>query len=191
MRTFIAVELPDEVRKNIVELINELKTTEAAVKWVEQQNLHITLKFLGWVEDRKVDEMIALTKSAVEKTGSFKVKVEGLGTFPSGKSPRVIWVGVSEGNDQLTNLANALEKAFSKAGYRSEEREFNSHITIGRVKEKKGVDKLTNKINELKSSEGKVRGLEFGEAIIDHINIMKSTLTPKGPIYEVVKEVRL
>ncbi|MGB9613444.1 MAG: RNA 2',3'-cyclic phosphodiesterase [Candidatus Margulisiibacteriota bacterium] len=184
MRTFIAVELPDEVRKNITELINELKTTEAAVKWVEQQNLHITLKFLGWVEDRKINEVMDLIKKAVEKTGSFKAKFAGLGTFPAGKTPRVVWVGVKDGSDRLTNLANALEKTLSQAGYRSQEREFSSHVTIGRIKEKKGVDKLIAKISEFKSS-------EFGEAIVNHVDLMKSTLTPKGPIYEKIGEILL
>lgn len=184
MRTFIAVELPDEVRKNIVELINELKDAGAAIKWVEEKNLHITLKFLGWVEDRKVDNVIELASKAAAGTGSFKAKFEGLETFPPGKAPRVVWIGVSEGSDKLVKMANALEDNFSQAGYRSEKREFSSHVTIGRVKEKKGVDKLKEKIESIKEA-------KFGEVLVDHINIMKSTLTPKGPIYEVIKEVKL
>lgn len=184
MRTFISVELPDEVRKNIAELIIELKTVDAAVKWVEAQNLHITLKFLGWVEDRKIDNMMELTSKAVAGMGSFKAKFEGMGTFPPGKSPRVVWVGVSEGGDKLIKLASSLEETLSNAGYRSEKREFNSHVTIGRIKESNGVDKLKEKIESLKD-------VKFGEAWVDSISIMKSTLTPKGPIYERIKEVKL
>lgn len=182
MRTFISVELPDEVKKNITELVNELKTTEASVKWVEAENLHITLKFLGWVEDRKVDNLIDLTTKAVAGAGSFKAKFEGLGTFPEGKRPRVIWVGTAEGRDKLCNLAKALEETLSKAGFLSEEKEFKPHITIGRVKEKKGVDKLKEKIKGIKDA-------KFGEALVDRIYIMKSTLTPKGPIYEKIKSI--
>ena len=185
MRTFIAVELPDEVRKNIALLINELKEVGGtAVKWVEEKNLHITLKFLGWVEDRKVDNLIELVTGAAAGTESFKAKFEGTGTFPPGKSPRVIWIGTSEGGDKLKKLADSLEENLSKAGYRSEEREFSSHITIGRVKDNKGVDKLVEKM-------GKIKDPKFGEAVIGSVNIMKSTTTPKGPVYEKIKEVKL
>ncbi len=184
MRIFIAVELPDEVKKNIVELVSELKEVGSGVKWVEEKNLHITLKFLGWVEDRKVDHVVELATKAAGGTGSFKAKFEGTGTFPSGKNPRVVWVGMGEGGEKLKKLADSLEESLSNAGYRSEEKEFSSHVTIGRVKEKKGVEKLKEKMADFKDP-------KFGEAIIDHIDIMKSTLTPKGPIYERIKEVKL
>jgi 2'-5' RNA ligase len=184
MRTFISVELPDEVKKNIVELINELKESGAGVKWVEGKNLHITLKFLGWIEDKNLDNLIELTQKAVSNSGSFKAGFAGMGTFPENKTPRVVWVGTEEGGDKLCELANRLEKALAQAGFRREEREFKAHLTIGRVKEKKGVDKLKEKL-------GTYRNPKFGEAIVDRIYIMKSTLTPKGPIYEIIKEVKL
>jgi 2'-5' RNA ligase len=178
------VELPDEVKKNIAELANELKAAGAGVKWVEAKNLHISLKFLGWVEDRKLDELTDLTTKAVAGTGSFKARFESIGTFPEGKSPRVIWAGTVEGGERLCNLAKILEETLSKAGFRSEDREFKPHITIARVKEKKGADKLKEKIGNIKEA-------KFGEALVDRIYIMKSTLTPTGPIYEKVKEVKL
>jgi 2'-5' RNA ligase len=184
MRTFIAVELPDEVKKNIIELVNELKEVGSAVKWVDEKNLHITLKFLGWVEDRKVDNVVELATKVAGGTGSFKAKFEGMGTFPSGKSPRVVWVGIGEGGEKLKKLANSLEETLASAGYRSEEREFSSHVTIGRIKESKGVDKLKEKMESIKDP-------KFGEALVDHIDIMKSTLTPKGPVYETVMSVML
>lgn len=135
MRTFIAVELPAEVRKNITGLVNELKEVGSGVRWVEEKNLHITLKFLGWVEERKVDNLIELVTGAAAGTGRFKAKFEGLGTFPPGKDPRVIWVGTTEGGERLKELADSLEENLSQAGYRSEGREFSSHVTIGRVKD--------------------------------------------------------
>ncbi|MBI5078968.1 RNA 2',3'-cyclic phosphodiesterase [Candidatus Saganbacteria bacterium] len=198
MRMFVSVELPDEVRNKLAELIGELKNTGAAVKWVGENNLHITLKFLGWVDDPKKDEVIELTGKAASGTGKFKIKFEGVGTFPcppagaaGGKSPRVIWVGVSKGGDRLVKMAKALEKNLSQAGYKSEKRDFASHITIGRVndpmqsgQEKKGVDKLIEKIGSFRSS-------EFGEMLVNQINVMQSILTPKGPIYEKIKEVKI
>ena len=191
MRLFIAAEITDEVRKNIAELIGELKETGAAVKWVEADNLHVTLKFLGWVEDRKVAELESLVEKAVTKTGGFKAKFEETGTFPAGKTPRVIWVGISEGGKELKKIADSLEGALARSGYRSEEREFSAHLTLGRVKDlpagrqdNKGVDKLKEKIEQHRDS-------SFGEVWVNSIAIMKSNLTPKGPVYEKIKEVKL
>lgn len=184
MRLFISAELPDKVKENIDKITAELKSSGGAVKWVEARNLHITLKFLGWVKDRELDNIIAETGKAVGNTESFKAAFKGLGTFPEGKTPRVIWVGTVKGGDELCSLAKNLEETLLKAGYRKEEREFKSHITIGRVKEKKGLEKLKEKFESLKAE-------NFGEALIDRIYIMKSTLTRKGPVYETIKEVKL
>ncbi len=187
MRTFISVELPDEVKGKIGEFIKELDDAEMKVKWVKKDNLHLTLKFLGWVEDKNLDKLIRSTEKAVSNSGSFKVSFRGTGTFPpclpagrEGKNPRVVWVGTEEGGDELCDLADRL----SKIGSRREKREFKAHLTIGRVKEKKGVDKLLKKLERFKD-------IKFGEATVDRIFIMKSTLTSKGPIYEIFKEAKL
>lgn len=184
MRLFISAELPDRLKENIDKITAELKNSTAAVKWVEARNLHLTLKFLGWVKDQELDHIIAETGKAAAKTGSFKAAFSGLGAFPDGKSIRVIWVGTVKGGDELCRLAKDLEETLSKAGYRKEEREFKPHLTIGRVKEKQRLEKLKEKIESLKAE-------NFGEALIDRIYIMKSTLTRKGPIYEIIKEVKL
>ena len=182
MRTFISVELPDEVKKNVVELISELDDSGANVKWVKAENLHMTLKFLGWVEDKNLDKLIELATKAVAGSGSFKAKFFGVGIFSS----RVVWAGTAEGGGKLCDLAKNLEEVLAKAGFRSEAREFKPHLTIGRVriKDKKGIDKLIKKIESNKNA-------EFGEALVDRIYIMKSTLTRAGPIYEKYKEVKL
>jgi len=198
MRLFIAVEIPDEIKKNILELINELKKVEASIKWVEEKYLHITLKFLGSVEDKDLEKLVSMVSKTVNIFGSFKVNFSGMGTFPEGKAPRVVWVGTTEGAETLVKLADGLENSLSPAGFRSEQREFKPHLTIGRIKavpahayrqaggrqEKKGVD-------ELKARMASIKNPEFGEAMIDRIFIMKSTLTAKGPIYEKIREVKL
>jgi len=184
MRSFISVELPDDLKKTISASTAVLREIESGIKWVEEQNLHLTLKFLGWVEDKDIDKMLRLAEESVKGAGSFRLKLSGTGTFPEGKSPRVVWIGVAEGGERLKEIAEKLEEKLSKAGFRSEEREFSSHLTLGRVKDKKGVDLLIEKIKEGKEQ-------VFGELVVDHINVMKSTLTPKGPIYERIKEVKL
>ncbi|MDD5382603.1 MAG: RNA 2',3'-cyclic phosphodiesterase [Candidatus Margulisbacteria bacterium] len=184
MRAFISVELPDEVKKKIAELITELKEIDLAVKWVETRNLHITLKFLGGVKENDLDELIEISTKAVAGSSSFNARFESLGTFPEGKNPRVIWVGTEEGGDKLCQLAESLENELSKAGFKRGEKAFKPHITIGRIKGNKGVDKLKEKMMNYKNP-------GFGAALIDRVHIMKSTLTPKGPVYETIKEVRL
>lgn len=184
IRLFISVELPDGIKDRLAELISELKRSGAGIKWVKPQNLHLTLKFLGWVEDSQVDEIIELSAKSVAGAGSFKARFEGLGTFPGGKAPRVIWVGTAEGGGALCKLAKDLEKNMSEAGFRKEERAFKPHLTIGRVKERKGLAKLTKQI-------GGIKDAGFGEVLVDRINVMKSTLAPNGPVYENLKEVKL
>jgi 2'-5' RNA ligase len=181
MRLFIAVELPDKIKNNIVESLREWQAREPGVKWVEAKNLHVTLKFLGWVEDRKVEAVIELTRKAVAGKGGFIAVLKGLGFFPPGEKPRVIWIGINEGGDQLKNLADNIEKHFSLAGFDPARREFSSHLTIGRVKEDKA---FAGKIDPWQN-------VEFGEFSISSIAIIKSTLTPRGPLYEKIEEVGL
>lgn len=180
MRIFISIELPDKIKEKIAGAISSLKESGANVKWVEPKNLHVTLKFLGWVEDQKIDKVIELTGRAAGETESFPAKFKGLETFAG----RVVWVGVSKGGNELKRIADSLEETLSGAGYRSEKREFTSHLTIGRIKDRKGVEKLKEKMEKIKDT-------EFGEMTVDRIAIIKSTLTPKGPIYELIKEVNL
>ena len=128
--------------------------------------------------------MKALTEESVKGRGSFKAKFMGLGSFPQEKSPRVFWIGITQGGEELKQIAVNLENSLARAGFRSENREFSAHLTIGRVKDKKGVDKVKEKMLALENQ-------AFGEILVDHINIMKSTLTQKGPIYEVYHKVPL
>ena len=184
MRLFIAINLPKNIKDSLFKSQKSISGNLAKINWVAKKNLHITLKFLGNVEDNKIENLIELASKAVAGTGSFKAKFKGVGTFPGGSNPRIIWVGTDEGGDKLCNLAKNLEETLSNAGYKSEEREFRPHITIGRIKGKTGLDKLKEKLLAHKES-------EFGEALIDRIHVMKSTLTPKGPLYEKIQPLDL
>ncbi len=181
MRLFIAVELTEEIKKKISELVEDLKKEVAGVSWVEGKNLHLTLKFLGEVEEEKVGKVTALLNEAAQGRGGIKARFEGLGTFPAGRSPRIIWVGMSEGSSELAGLAEEIEKRFSGAGFRKEEKRFASHVTIGRIKEAGNIkEKLSGSVKAV-----------FGEELIGAVALMKSTLSPKGPVYEKLKEVAL
>lgn len=172
MRLFAAVDLPAEVKKRIGGLIEQLKSTGVKVKWVEAQNIHLTLKFFGEVAEPQLAGLVESVEEKIGGKGSFGLKLEGMGAFPEGERPHVIWVGVGEGHEKLEKLAGLLG-----------EEKFVSHATIGRIKERKGVD-LREKVRSFESS-------EFGETQVDKVLIMKSTLTPTGPVYEIIKEVKL
>lgn len=184
MRTFISIEIPEEIKNNIENVVNDLKLALTPIKWVDKKNLHMTLKFLGWVEDRKIDGLINSVTGLVGGSGSVKLGFQGLGVFPDEKRPRVIWVGLSEGEERLRELADKIEDELAKQGYREEERGFSAHLTIGRVKEKINVEALSSLIKENEKR-------KFGEFVAKHVSLMKSTLMRSGPVYEEVKQINL
>jgi 2'-5' RNA ligase len=185
MRTFISIEIPENIKDNIEKSIGEMKLILSPLKWVDKKNLHITLKFLGWVVDDKADDMIRSVMDLAKGFGSIKINFAGLGVFPNARHPRVIWVGINEGSDRVKELAEKIDARLSSEGYRKEEeREFSPHLTIGRIKKKIDVEPLNKFIG------GNVM-TEFGGFTADHISVMKSTLRRSGPIYEEIKQIEL
>ncbi|MFC1559759.1 RNA 2',3'-cyclic phosphodiesterase [Candidatus Margulisiibacteriota bacterium] len=182
MRTFISVEIPDDIKKNIENLIEEFKKNLTPIKWVESRNLHITLKFLGGTDDKKIENLCGLVGSIAKERGSFKVSIGGLGAFPTTKNPRVLWVGISDGAETLIKIAEDLEGRLLKEGYKEEEKEFSAHITIGRIKEKIDIQELEKHIDIKKD-------VDLGSFDAKYISVMKSTLTQTGPIYEEIKRI--
>jgi len=146
------------------------------VKWVKKENLHITLKFLG-----KTDKQIAIEakiKEAVKPFPPFKVSLKGIGAFPSSKRAKILWVGVKEGAKDLTDLFVALEKKIHELGFEKEARKFTPHITFARVKD--GKYSLSENID-----------FSFDSFPVNEVALFKSTLTPKGAIYESLSSLPL
>jgi len=184
MRTFVSIEIPDNIKNSIEKAIGELKLVLPHIKWVDKKNLHITLKFLGWVEDGKISGLTDSVTDIVKGFGTIKVGFAGFGMFPDEKHPRVIWVGITEGSDKLKELADKIEDKLSTEGYREEEREFSTHLTIGRIKEKIDAEALTGFIKKNENA-------GFGGFIAKNVSMMKSTLKRSGPVYEEVKQIQL
>jgi len=187
MRTFIAIELSGEIKEYLSRLQEKLKTSQADVKWVAPANIHLTLKFLGEIDDKTKDNVIGIVEDIAKDKNPFYLNIASLGAFPHIESPRVIWVGIDKGDAQVKEIAKALEEKLSKVGIPAEDKLFSSHITIGRTKSSKNRNNLAESMESLK---GKVaEGIP--ELRIEKITLFKSTLTPKGPIYEVLKEAYL
>jgi 2'-5' RNA ligase len=169
MRTFIAVGISDEVRQRIAELQKELPSKEA-LKVVDPGIIHITLKFLGEIDESKVPEIKKIISSISFEP--FTVTTKGVGVFPNENFIRVIWIGAP--SPELDAMAKELNEKLKTLGFKSEE--FTSHVTIARVKTKIDLTRFLADHREEK----------FGSFAVDGLRLMKSTLTPKGPIYEEV-----
>lgn len=188
MRTFIAIELPKEIRDSLSSLQEELNASGADVRWVEPCNIHLTLKFLGEVDDKTLDKVIPILEEITKDRNSFYIRISSVGAFPKINFPRVIWVGIDRGDTETAQIAKSLEKEIAKIGIPAEDRPFSSHITIGRVKSGLNRNRLVNNLNSLGGDFFRQGNPEF---LATKITLFKSTLTPHGPIYEVLKEVHL
>lgn len=172
---FTAIRIPEEAKILISSLYDDLKTP-SSVKWVKKENLHITLKFLG--ETDKKDAIKEKIKEVEEVSSPFKVSLKGVGAFPSPKRAKILWIGVEEGAINLKNLFVALENNVQDLGFEKEMRKFTPHITFARVKK----DKYSLPENV---------DFSLDSFLVNEVTLFKSTLTPKGPIYEIISEVPL
>jgi len=186
MRTFIAIELPSEIKDSLRRLQEKLKASKADVKWVEPNNIHLTLKFLGEIDDKKLEEIIKIIDDTAKEKNKFQIHISSLGAFPKIDFPRVIWVGVDIGDKETKQIAQELEEKIAKIGIPKEDRPFSSHITIGRTRSSLNREKLAQDLKNKAELNGE--RLEF---YVTKIILFKSTLTPRGPIYETLNETNL
>ncbi|MFC1805202.1 RNA 2',3'-cyclic phosphodiesterase [Candidatus Omnitrophota bacterium] len=185
---FIAIPLPEETRSSLSKLQEQLSSSGADVKWVNRQNIHLTLKFLGDVDERQADVIKEIIDEVAAKTSHFRIVLASAGAFPKLKYPRVIWVGVGQGDDETKSLADSLEEEIVSVGIPKEKRIFSSHITIGRVRSQMNRAKLIAALEAVSAGISGGKNLEF---TADRIVLFKSTLTPSGPVYEIFKDASL
>jgi len=171
-RGFIAIEI--NATPSILEFEKELKKTGADIKLVEPQNIHITLKFLGDIEETLIDEIEQIMKDAVKEIKPFTMKLNGTGVFPNNNYVRVIWIGIKEAQI-IETIVKTIDEHLSKLGFKKEKRGFSPHLTIGRVKSAKNKQRLLETI-------GKYTNVEFSIQEVNSIKLMKSDLTSAGPI---------
>lgn len=186
MRTFISIELPQSIKDFLSRIQGQLKSSQADVKWVAPKNIHLTLKFLGEIGEKKIDKINTIIEDAAKNINSFYIRISSLGAFPGINSPRVIWVGIDKGDNEIKEIAKGLEEKIAKLGIPKEGRAFSSHITIGRVRSGLNRERLSQYLKTLGDKFGS--GEEKPEFLADSITLFKSTLAPGGPIYETLKE---
>jgi 2'-5' RNA ligase len=134
VRTFIAVEIPAEVKERALKLIGQLRGSSAKVKWVGREAMHWTLKFLGDVDLLETPRICDAVARAVEPLAPFDVEARGAGAFPDVSRPRTVWIGMGQGSAPMVELHDRIDRELSALGYRPEGRRFRPHLTIGRVR---------------------------------------------------------
>jgi 2'-5' RNA ligase len=179
VRAFIAVDLPDSLKREAGDLVASLKRAGADVKWTPPGNLHLTLKFLGDIMPAQTALIRERLASVAARQRSFAVHFAGLGGFPDLEHPRVIWAGVDEGERELADLAADLEAEMGALGFAKEARGFSAHLTLGRVKSGRNLGALAQEMKRIsyRSSE---------KPQIAHLTLYKSLLSREGSVYEPV-----
>jgi len=183
MRSFIAIDIDENLKSKIVDVQNNIGTTYLKIKFVEPKNLHFTLKFLGEIEEKSIEDIYKILQKNLEIYKPFEINLKGLGAFPSFSYIRVLWIGIQDETNSLINIADELNRDLKKLGFKKEKK-LIPHLTIGRVKFIREKEKISQILKELQN-------VKIGKMIVDRVLIKKSVLTPKGPIYSDLKEVRL
>lgn len=181
MRLFFAIEIPEKIQQKILGVQQELKKSGADIKWVKPANIHLTLKFLGEVEDEKLPELVRVGEKISKDFSPFAVEICGVGVFPNINRPRVIWAGIENGSKEMENLSELLSRQLAKIGFPEEKRRFVGHLTIGRVKSPQRKGHLIESFKSLEKA-------DFGRFPVSSLSLIKSQLTPAGPIYTVLKK---
>lgn len=183
VRAFIAVDIAPDTIKRIAAVIDQLKPRIAAIRWVGAGNFHLTLKFLGNIDESKIEPIGAALADALHLFPRMTINAKGLGVFPNPKRPRVLWVGLV--GSQLVSLQAKVESALTPLGFAPEAKSFTPHLTIGRWRQGERADRT------LEQELGKWREHEFGVSPIDEVILFQSDLKPAGAIYRRLKVVML
>jgi len=183
MRAFIAIELPPEIKEYLSRIQNKLKTCQADMKWVKPGNTHLTLKFLGEINEEQSEKAASILKATAENNPSFIIKLASIAAFPGINAPRMIWLGIDQGETEMRKLVRDLEEKLSGIGMPQESREFSAHITLARNRSCRNQQALAAGITRLNDK------LKTEEYIFtaDKLTFFKSSLTTLGPVYEALR----
>jgi len=184
VRSFIAVHIPDAIRRDISILIGALRPYSGAdVKWVRPESLHLTLKFLGDVEQERISAAACAIERSVSALSAFDLALGGTGAFPNPRRPGVLWIGVRKGAEPLASLAGAVESALAGLGFERERRPFSAHLTLGRIRSPGNSGRIVERMTEA--------GFECDPFRIASVHVMKSDLQRSGAVYTTLRTLNL
>ena len=181
IRSFIAFDINNEtVLQRFKQVQDKLVQTGADLKLVQPQNIHITMRFLGDIKPVMVDSVYDAMKKV--SFSAFNCEIRGIGVFPDVRYPRVVWAGILNGANELRSVFNQLEPSLQQLGFNPDSKGFSPHLTLARVKTGRNKAELAHCIQELTD-------FDCGVVRADCLRLKKSVLTPKGPVYSMLKEV--
>ena len=175
VRTFLAIDLPSTQRKILEEHQGRWKSTKADVRWIYPSNMHLTLKFLGEIQESSTENVIAVCKEVCCLHRGFSLFLNGTGIFPNLRRPRILWIGIGGETDLLYKLQNSIETALEDKGFPREDRAFTPHLTVGRVRFPRRLSRLLEIFLKDK--------IAIEPFAVEEVIVYKSWLTPRGPLY--------
>jgi len=184
IRSFIAVGVPPEKAGKLRTTLDQLRSADPGVKWVNPDGFHITLKFLGGIEKERLSLVWSSVRDALDGMRRFQMSFRGIGVFPSLNRARVVWAGVADGAQELRELAARVEQVCAKHGFEREKRPFAAHLTLGRARQV-GVSP------ELAALMKRLVEVELGKADVNSVQLLRSELTPQGAIYHEMEHKQL
>ncbi len=183
IRAFVGVRIDPKMTQKISEVQSQLKRSLMGIRWVVQENLHFTLKFLGAVEEEKITSVIKAVGQAVCSAQPFSLTAGGIGVFPDIRKPRVLWVGLEA--QGLQTLSQEVEAALEPLGFAPEKRGFKPHLTIGRWRN------FAAKAQRLKEEIDHWKDQDFGQSTVEEVVIFQSILKPNGAVYSPLRVIAL
>lgn len=182
IRSFLAIELNSEVKKFIGKVIGALRSTNADVKYVEPDAMHLTLRFLGEISCDTLEKIADRIPASISNHSAFRLSLSRLGTF-GGRIPRVVWIGVDGEVEKARELHQHIESVCVDCGLPPDDKPFSPHITVGRVRSPFHCEELLKTIRTIT--------VEPLPVYVDHLVLFKSNLTPDGPIYTPLRTFNL
>ena len=184
MRTFIAIDLDEIIKNELTSFIQKLGKFPVNIRWAHSKGMHLTLKFLGETNENQIHAVKQQLENIAAQWESFSLNIRDTGWFPPGnRYPRVIWVGCQE-SETLFELQSSIESELKKLGFPMEKRKYHPHLTLGRVRTYKNIDKI---VEELSRHQAK----DFGRMKVKKVTFFQSILKPTGAEYSVLSEHEL
>lgn len=178
----MALPLSSQVERALGQIIDDLSAVGAGVKWVDPRNIHMTVRFLGDTDERLIPDLQKLIDRCVLRTNTTRVTITRLGAFPNLKKPRVFWAGLDQDTplDSIVAMAEEIERGVQALGFEPESKSFKPHLTLARVKYPDGLDRLCRAVHDY--------AVTPIDVSLDRLVLFKSTLTPRGPVYDRLHE---
>jgi 2'-5' RNA ligase len=186
IRSFISIPVTAEITSSATKIVRKLKPLDDSIKWVPLDNLHLTLKFLGEVDNVEVPAVCKAIRKVTDLVEPFELIFSGTGGFPNRQKPRIVYAGVSDPTGSLVALVNGLEKQLADLGFKPEPRDYTPHLTLGRTRSnsRRAGDELVVAMEQMGD-------IPLGQMIVDELHLMASFLDKAGPTYQVMDTIEL